>query len=186
MEYPDEQRQTARLALVAVVGLGLLSGCASGPRDGDDGSGSVTLLSEPVAGAQVSRGFGMWRHPILGYRRMHRGIDYAVPHGTPVRSTGSGVVEMAGWHGGYGRYVRIRHNSGIRTIYAHLSRIRPSVRAGARLEIGAVIGLSGSSGLSTGPHLHYEVWQGSVAIDPAALHRQKQIVLRERQLGARN
>jgi murein DD-endopeptidase MepM/ murein hydrolase activator NlpD len=162
-----------------------MSGCASGPRDGDDG-GQVTLLSQPVAGAHVSRGFGMWRHPILGYRRMHRGVDYVVPRGTPVRSTGDGVVEVAGWRGGYGRYVRIRHNGGIRTIYAHLSHIAEPIHKGARVEIGTVIGLSGSSGLSTGPHLHYEVWRGTVAIDPARLNRLRQVVLRDRQVGARN
>jgi len=167
------------------MGLGGLSGCASGPPDGDDGA-QVILLAQPVAGARISRGFGIWRHPILGYRRMHRGIDYVVPRGTPVRSTGDGVVEKAGWHDGYGRYVRIRHAGGIRTIYAHLSHIAAWVRKGARLSIGSVIGLSGSSGLSTGPHLHYEVWHGTVAIDPAQLDHQRQIVLRDRQLSARD
>jgi murein DD-endopeptidase MepM/ murein hydrolase activator NlpD len=181
-----DRHRVASLMLCAAMALGLLSGCAGGPRDGGDGSGQVTLLSQPVAGARVSRGFGMWRHPILGYRRMHRGIDYVVPRGTPVRSTGAGIVEVAGWHGGYGRYVRIRHSGGIRTIYAHLSRIADSVRQGARVEIGAVIGRSGSSGLSTGPHLHYEVWRGRLAINPATLHREPQIVLRERQLSARD
>jgi murein DD-endopeptidase MepM/ murein hydrolase activator NlpD len=143
------------------------------------------LLPTPIAGARISRGFGTWRHPILGYRRMHRGIDYVVPRGTPVRSTGAGIVEVAGWHGGFGRYVRIRHNGGIRTIYAHLSHIAGPVHKGARVRIGTVIGLSGSSGLSTGPHLHYEVWRGSVAINPATLHRDSQIVLRERQISTR-
>jgi len=178
------QRLPAMLALVAALGLGL-AGCASGPKDGD-GSEQVTLLPAPVAGARVSRGFGMWRHPILGYRRMHRGIDYVVPHGTPVRITGDGVVEMAGWHGGFGRYIRVRHNGGVRTVYAHLSHIAEGVRKGARLQIGAVIGLSGSSGLSTGPHLHYEVWRGNVAINPSTLDRQRQIVLRDRQVSARD
>ena len=107
---------------------------------------------------------------------MHRGIDFVVPRGTPVRATGDGVVEEAGWHGGYGRYVRIRHASGIRTAYAHLSHISRDIRRGARLTMGTVIGLSGSSGLSTGPHLHYEVLRGEVAIDPAAL-RQPQFTL---------
>jgi murein DD-endopeptidase MepM/ murein hydrolase activator NlpD len=185
MKHPCKRRLMARLALVAALALGL-SACASGPGDGGDGAGQVTLLSEPVAGAHVSRGFGMWRHPILGYRRMHRGIDYAVPRGTPVRATGDGVVEMAGWQVGYGRYVRIRHKSGIHTVYAHLSHIADGVHEGAHVAIGMVIGLSGSSGLSTGPHLHYEVWRGDVAINPATLNRQPQIVLRDRQLSAHN
>jgi len=186
MQQRHKRRPRTELALIVALGLGL-SGCASGPRDGDgDGSGQVTLLPVPVAGARVSRGFGMWRHPILGYKRMHRGVDYVVPHGTPVRITGDGIVEMAGWHGGFGHYIRIRHNGGIRTVYAHLSHIADSVRKGARLRIGSVIGLSGSSGLSTGPHLHYEVWRGSVAINPSTLHREPQIVLREHQLSVRD
>jgi murein DD-endopeptidase MepM/ murein hydrolase activator NlpD len=155
-----------------------LSACAGAPGTGSDDGGPVTLLSGPIEGARISRGFGMRRHPILGYRRMHRGVDYVVPRGTAVRATGAGVVELAGWHGSYGRYIRIRHSGGIRTSYAHLSYIADTVRQGARVTIGAVIGRTGSSGLSTGPHLHYEVWRGDVAIDPSALHRQRQIVLR--------
>jgi len=166
---------------VAVIVLTLvLSACASAPRGGD--SGPVTLLSAPVKNARVARGFGMWRHPILGYRRMHRGIDYAVRRGTPIYAAGNGVIEIAGWRGGYGRYIRIRHGHGIRTAYAHLSRIARPVRHGAQVKMGSVIGFSGSSGLSTGPHLHYEVWRRGVAIDPHQLDRNRQIVLRDIQL----
>lgn len=169
------------LAIAAVLWV---AGCASRPSH--EPSGPVTLLSAPVADAHISRGFGMWRHPILGYRRMHRGIDFVVPRGTPVRATGEGVVEQAGWYGGFGRYVRIRHTGGVRTVYAHLSHISPNVHRGAHLQIGTVIGLSGSSGLSTGPHLHYEVWRGGVAVDPAALHGPQFTVLHDKKLAAAN
>lgn len=178
-------RLPVRPLLAIVLALGL-SACASGPAVDPNEGGPVTLLSVPVEGARISRGFGMWRHPILGYRRMHRGIDYATPRGTPVRATGDGVVEVAGWHGGFGRYIRIRHRGGVRTVYAHLSHIVGSVRPNERVKIGTVIGLTGSSGLSTGPHLHYEVWRGQVAIDPAKLHRHRQFVLRSKQLSAGN
>jgi murein DD-endopeptidase MepM/ murein hydrolase activator NlpD len=169
-------------ALVLCLGL---AACASGSDLGMS-SGPVTLLAAPVADVQISRGFGMWRHPILGYRRMHRGIDYVVPRGTPVHATGDGVVEKAGWQGGYGRYVRIRHASGIRTAYAHLSRIAATVQRGARVTMGTVIGRSGSSGLSTGPHLHYEVLRGDVAINPASLRQPQFTVVRNRKLAAAN
>jgi murein DD-endopeptidase MepM/ murein hydrolase activator NlpD len=170
------------LALALCFGV---AACAGGSKL-DRASGPVTLLAAPVADAQISRGFGLWRHPILGYRRMHRGIDYVVPRGTPVHATGEGVVEKAGWHGGYGRYVRIRHASGIRTAYAHLSRIAPNIQRGARVAMGTVIGRSGSSGLSTGPHLHYEVLRGDVAINPASLSQPQFTVVRNRKLAAAN
>jgi len=186
VDQPAGPPQRSVLAKTAVaVALALwLSSCAGAPKV--DTSGAVTLLATPVEDARVSRGFGMWRHPILGYRRMHRGVDYACRRGTPVRATGDGVVEEAGWHGGYGRYVRIRHAGGVRTAYAHLSHIAENVRRGARLEMGAVIGRSGSSGLSTGPHLHYEVWRGDVAIDPAALRQPQFTVIENRKVAAAN
>ncbi|MFQ3622677.1 MAG: peptidoglycan DD-metalloendopeptidase family protein [Acetobacteraceae bacterium] len=125
------------------------------------------LLRTPLDAARISSGFGMRQHPILGYSRMHRGVDFAAPLGTPVYAAGDGTVEFAGWRGDHGRTVILRHAGGVRTLYAHLSAA--SVREGARVRQGQVIGRVGSTGLSTGPHLHYEVHRNTVAIDPASI-----------------
>lgn len=116
----------------------------------------------PVTGA-VSSGFGTRWHPILGQRRFHRGLDLRAAYGTPVRATDDGVVTMAGWAGGYGRQVRIAHG-GHATSYSHMSRF--AVVPGTRVQRGQVIGYVGSSGLSTGPHLHFELHRGGRAVDP--------------------
>lgn len=116
----------------------------------------------PVTGA-VSSGFGTRWHPILGQRRFHRGLDLRAAYGTPVRAAGDGVVTMAGWAGGYGRQVRIAHG-GHDTSYSHMSRF--AIAAGARVQRGQVIGYVGSSGLSTGPHLHFELHRGGRPVDP--------------------
>ncbi|WP_421880264.1 peptidoglycan DD-metalloendopeptidase family protein [Pacificispira sp.] len=115
------------------------------------------LLRTPVEGARISSGFGKRKHPILGYTKMHKGLDFAAPSGTPIYAAGDGVVEAAGWNGGYGRYIRIRHNGTYSTAYAHLSRIDSRVKPGARVDQRQIIGYVGTSGRSTGPHLHYEV-----------------------------
>ncbi len=125
-----------------------------------------TLMRTPVNGARFSSGYGMRRHPVTGYSAMHKGIDFAVPKGTPVLAAGSGHIEMAGWNGGYGRYIRIRHNSTYKTAYAHLSRIAASVRAGRAVQQGEVIGYVGSTGRSTGPHLHYEILVNNRQLNP--------------------
>lgn len=117
----------------------------------------------PVAGRRTS-GFGMRRHPILGYRRMHSGDDYAARYGTPIYAVSDGVVSYAGRHGGHGKYVRIKHGGGTGTGYAHMSRI--AVNSGTRVSAGQVIGYVGSTGLSTGPHLHFEVYRKNRAINP--------------------
>ena len=114
-----------------------------------------TLMKTPVDGARISSGFGMRKHPVLGYNKMHKGMDFAAPTGTPIYAAGDGVVEEAGRKGGYGNYVRIRHNSKLKTAYAHMHRIK--VKAGTRVKQGQVIGSVGTTGRSTGPHLHYEV-----------------------------
>lgn len=119
----------------------------------------------PVTGA-VSSGFGTRWHPILGQRRFHRGLDLRAAYGTPIRAAGDGVVTMAGWAGGYGRQVRIAHRD-YGTSYAHMSRF--AVAAGTRVKRGQVIGYVGSSGLSTGPHLHFEAYRGGRAVDPRSL-----------------
>lgn len=124
------------------------------------------LLRTPVDGARISSNFGMRKHPILGYSKMHKGVDFAVPTGTPIYAAGDGVVEMAGWNGGYGNYVRIKHNGTYKTAYAHMSKIGKGVSKGSRVRQGEVIGYVGSTGQSTGPHLHYEVLIDNKQVNP--------------------
>ena len=125
-----------------------------------------TLMRTPVDGARLSSRFGMRRHPILGYSRMHQGIDFAAPRGTPIYAAGDGVIESAGRNGGYGKYVRIRHNATYKTAYGHMSRIAKRARRGQRVRQGQVIGYVGSTGRSTGPHLHYEVLRQGRQVNP--------------------
>ena len=124
------------------------------------------LLRTPVDGARISSRFGKRMHPILGYTRMHKGMDFAAPTGTPIYAAGDGVVEAAGWNGGYGKYVRIRHNGTYKTAYAHMSRIDSRVKAGTRVRQRQIIGYVGTTGRSTGPHLHYEVHQDGRQVNP--------------------
>jgi murein DD-endopeptidase MepM/ murein hydrolase activator NlpD len=121
---------------------------------------------QPVAGRLSSR-FGMRRHPILGYRRMHAGIDYAASYGSAIVAVSDGLVSYAGRHGGHGKYVRIEHGGGLGSGYAHMSNI--AVSPGTRVRAGQVIGYVGSTGLSTGPHLHFEVYRGGSKIDPMSV-----------------
>ena len=115
-------------------------------------------------------GFGYYRkHPILGYTKLHKGIDFAAPYGTPVYAAGSGTIQYAGWFSSFGKYVKIAHNSSYKTAYAHLSKIPSSIKKGRRVKQGDIIGYVGSTGRSTGPHLHYEVHKGSKAINPKKL-----------------
>ena len=123
-------------------------------------------LGAPVAGRMTS-GFGMRRHPILGYARMHAGIDFAAGYGAPIHATSDGRVNFAGRHGGHGNYVRLDHGGGIGTGYAHMSRI--AVSPGSSVRRGQVIGYVGSTGLSTGPHLHYELYRGGRAVNPGSV-----------------
>jgi len=120
-------------------------------------SASRTLMRTPINGARLSSGYGNRHHPVLGYSKLHQGVDFAAPKGTPIMAAGSGIVESAGWNGSYGRYIRIRHNSTYKTAYAHLSGIARGVSAGSRVNQGEVIGYVGNTGRSTGPHLHYEI-----------------------------
>lgn len=125
-----------------------------------------TTNFRPVAGRMTSR-YGMRRHPILGYKRMHSGVDYGARHGTPIYAVSDGVVTYAGRHGGHGKYVRLKHSDGLSTGYAHMSRI--AVSSGTRVRAGQVIGYVGSTGLSTGPHLHFEVYRGKRTINPLSV-----------------
>ncbi|MEY4257013.1 MAG: hypothetical protein RLZZ141_2240 [Pseudomonadota bacterium] len=124
------------------------------------------LLRTPVDGARMTSGFGVRRHPILGYNRMHQGIDFGAGTGTPVIAAGDGVVKEVRWNGGYGRWVKIQHSGGWVTAYAHLSRWSPKLRPGSRVRQGQVIAYVGSTGASTGPHLHYEVMRNGAKLNP--------------------
>ncbi|WP_162906756.1 M23 family metallopeptidase [Algihabitans albus] len=143
-----------------------------------------TLLRTPVDGARLSSGFGMRRHPVLGYNRMHKGLDFAAPTGTPIYAAGDGVVEKAARWGAYGNYVRIRHNSTYKTAYAHLSKFGKGVSAGTRVKQGQVIGYVGSTGRSTGPHLHYEVLVEGAQVNPRSIKLPSGEVLKGDELAA--
>lgn len=124
------------------------------------------LLRTPIDGARISSKFGMRRHPVLGYSKMHKGMDFAAPTGTPIYAAGDGVIEEVGPKGAYGNYIRVRHNGKMQTAYAHLSRFGKNIRRGARVSQGDVIGYVGSTGRSTGPHLHYEVLENGRQVNP--------------------
>ncbi len=115
------------------------------------------LMKTPVDGARISSGFGKRKHPILGYTKVHSGVDFAAPRGTPIYAAGNGKVEVAGWQGGYGKYVRIQHANGYETAYGHMNGFAKGIRAGSSVRQGQIIGYVGTTGRSTGPHLHYEV-----------------------------
>ncbi|SMF79634.1 M23 family metallopeptidase [Candidatus Pelagibacter sp. HIMB1321] len=115
------------------------------------------LMKTPINGARLSSPFGMRKHPIDGFNKMHRGTDFAAPMGTPIMASGSGTIKKAGWCGGGGNCVVIRHNSTYETIYAHMSKFAKGIKKGVRVAQGQIIGYVGSTGKSTGPHLHYEV-----------------------------
>ena len=116
-----------------------------------------SLMKTPINGARLSSSFGMRKHPILGYNKMHRGTDFAAPSGTPIMASGSGTITRARWCGGGGNCVKIKHNSNYETIYAHMKAFAKGIREGKKVRQGQIIGYVGSTGLSTGPHLHYEV-----------------------------
>ncbi len=128
-----------------------------GHYDKNGKSVQKALMKTPINGARLSSPFGMRKHPIDGFNKMHRGTDFAAPKGTPIMASGSGVVKKAGWCGGGGNCVVIKHNSTYQTIYAHMSKFAKGVRSGVRVKQGQTIGYVGSTGKSTGPHLHYEV-----------------------------
>lgn len=126
-----------------------------------------SLLRTPLNAARITSGFGMRRHPIMGYSKMHRGVDFGARSGTPIMAAGDGVVAFRGWRGGYGNYVQIQHNGTYSTAYGHMSRFA-NIRKGARVKQGQIIGYVGSTGQSTGPHLHYEVLARGAQVNPSA------------------
>ena len=129
-------------------------------------SSKRTIMKTPINGARLSSRYGNRKHPILGYTKMHRGLDFAAPLGTPIFAAGDGIIEKAGWNGSYGKYIRIRHTGTYKTAYAHLSGFHKNVRIGKRVLQGKIIGYVGTTGRSTGPHLHYEVIKNNIQVNP--------------------
>ena len=129
-------------------------------------SSKRTIMKTPINGARLSSRYGNRKHPILGYTKMHRGLDFAAPLGTPIFAAGDGIIEKAGWNGSYGKYIRIRHTGTYKTAYAHLSRFHKKIRIGKRVLQGKIIGYVGTTGRSTGPHLHYEVIKNNIQVNP--------------------
>jgi murein DD-endopeptidase MepM/ murein hydrolase activator NlpD len=138
------------------------------------------LMRSPIKAGRFTSGFGYRRHPLLGISKMHTGIDWAAAIGTPIMAAGNGTVEVAGRHGGNGNYIRIRHGNGYKTAYSHMSRFAPGVKKGVKVRQGQLIGYVGTTGLSTGPHLHYEVLINNRFTNPLKIH-----VPRSRQLNGR-
>jgi murein DD-endopeptidase MepM/ murein hydrolase activator NlpD len=167
--FRDDEGQTVKVANLLFVSMDVRGQTKSyyrfqraGEANADwyDASGRSArkfLMKTPINGARLSSGFGFRRHPILGYSALHKGTDFAASTGTPIMAAGDGVVVKAGYNGGYGNYVRIRHTDGYETAYAHMSRYGRGIRPGVRVRQQQIIGYVGSTGRSTGPHLHYEV-----------------------------
>mgnify|MGYP002478183508 CR=1 FL=1 len=128
-----------------------------------------SLMRTPIDGARLTSKFGKRKHPVLGYTKMHRGADFGARTGTPIMAAGNGVVEFAGANGGYGNYVRIRHNDTYKTAYAHMSKFGKGIRKGVQVKQGQIIGYVGTTGRSTGPHLHYEVHKNGTQINPLSV-----------------
>lgn len=127
------------------------------------------LLKNPVQATRISSHFGSRKHPILGYTRMHKGVDFAAPRGTPIYAAGDGVITGMGRKGGYGNFVQIKHNSNLSTFYAHISKFHPSIKPGTRIKQGKVIAYVGATGTASGPHLHYEVHINGRAVNPLSI-----------------
>ena len=130
---------------------------SEGHYDKNGKSVKKALMKTPINGARLSSSFGMRKHPIDGFNKMHKGTDFAAPMGTPIMASGDGIVKKAGWCGGGGNCIKIKHNSTYQTVYAHMSKFARGIKAGVRVKQGQTIGFVGSTGKSTGPHLHYEV-----------------------------
>jgi murein DD-endopeptidase MepM/ murein hydrolase activator NlpD len=177
----DEEGRTVKTGELMFVGLNAREGPKvfyrfklPGDAEADwyDSNGRTArkfLMKTPINGARLTSGFGMRRHPILGFSRMHQGIDFAAPTGTPIMAAGDGTVVRAGFMGAFGRYIRIKHSGDYETAYAHLSAFSKGLKQGAKVRQGQIIGYVGTSGLSTGPHLHYEVMVKGRQINPISL-----------------
>ena len=129
-----------------------------------------SLMKTPINGARLSSSYGMRKHPILGFNKMHRGTDFAAPKGTPIMASGDGKIIRARWCGGGGNCVKIKHNSTYTTVYAHMSKFARGIKEGVKVRQGQIIGYVGSTGMSTGPHLHYEVIVNGKRVNLSLIH----------------
>ena len=157
----------------------------SQPADYFDAHGQSAksmLMKTPVDGARITSGFGMRFHPILGYTRMHKGVDFGVPVGTPVMAAGAGTVSFMGWEHGYGNFVLINHGNGYSTAYGHLSRFAAGMHKGSHVRQAQVIAYSGMTGMATGPHLHYEIRVNNVQVNPLKVKVARGRILAGREL----
>ena len=145
--------------------------------DSEANSAKKALMRTPLDGARISSVFGKRKHPILGYTKMHKGVDFAAPRNTPVFAAGDGIIEYAKRNGGYGKFIRIRHNSDYKTAYAHLDRYAKNIREGTKVKQGDIIGYVGSTGRSTGPHLHYEIIFRNKQVNPLKVRMPKELKL---------
>ena len=145
--------------------------------DSEANSAKKALMRTPLDGARISSVFGNRKHPILGYTKMHKGVDFAAPRNTPVFAAGDGIIEYAKRNGGYGKFIRIRHNSDYKTAYAHLDRYAKNIRVGTKVKQGDIIGYVGSTGRSTGPHLHYEIIFRNKQVNPLKIRMPKELKL---------
>jgi len=150
--------------------------------DSNGKSATKALMKTPINGARLSSAYGMRKHPILGYNRLHQGVDFAAPTGTPIMAAGTGRIEVIGTNGGAGKYIRIKHLNGYKTAYAHLNSYASGMSKGVKVRQGQTIGFVGSTGLSTGPHLHYEVWFNNKKINPMTMRLPSGIKLNDNQL----
>ena len=142
---------------------------SKGHYDQNGKSVKKALMKTPINGARLSSSFGMRKHPIDGFNKMHRGTDFAAPMGTPIMASGDGVIIRARWCGGGGNCIKIKHNSTYRTVYAHMKNFAQGIKEGLRVKQGQIIGYVGSTGKSTGPHLHYEVMENGKKINSQKL-----------------
>ena len=127
------------------------------------------LLRTPINGAKITSGYGMRNHPLLGYSKMHRGVDFGAPTGTPIYASGDGTIAFLGQKGGYGNYLRIHHNTKYDSAYAHISRFAEGVHQGSKVKQGQVVAYVGATGMATGPHLHYEILVNNEQVNPASV-----------------
>ena len=145
--------------------------------DSEANSAKKALMRTPLDGARISSVFGKRKHPILGYTKMHKGVDFAAPRNTPVFAAGDGSIEHAKRNGGYGKFILIRHNSDYKTAYAHLAGFAKNIREGKRVKQGDIIGYVGTTGRSTGPHLHYEIIFRNKQVNPLKVRMPKELKL---------
>ena len=177
-EFVDDEQSTKKFGPIYFAEIGLESDKVSLFRFKDKNSNFVeyfdengksatkALMKTPINGARISSGYGMRKHPILGYNKKHQGVDFAAPTGTPIMAAGNGHIEFVGTNGGAGKYIRIKHLNGYKTSYSHLSKYASGMKKNLRVKQGQIIGFVGSTGLSTGPHLHYEVLFNNERINP--------------------